>query len=1299
MTLSRVAILISLLAGTVAAGLPNVRTTAENGVIIRRNGLYYNNRPLYANHGNPAFPYYWVFAGDRPMLRFGGDPWMDGTFFCGYQRADGRTKWLADFKSVEARYAGGRMEWVLADPELAGVVVRFHGMPLGEGTGMAAQAVVDGAKPGDHLIWLLGGAYRKDWVGKYDALADWATEVRQEGFNPAHCEGNSVRVENGVIRVEPPPGNRRRYTLAACDTPSELRVVDADFWTKPDALFASQDPKRAIAFGITPVENGRPVTWCARSRPEAEKAAPVDVASSYRAAWERVEALRTRVVVNTPDPHFDAAVMASVPAVDGLWRTVANGHSGAGDWVGIFLGWRTSFGSVVYGWHDRMLIQARHFIAMQNTGDKPVACGEYHKFMAEALTCPSPDSRYYRKGRIGEGPYNMQTQFFDQLIEDWRFTADPEMEKLLRPALELHLDYVADCFDPDGDGAYESYLNSWATDNQWYNGGATVEETCYAWRGHLAARDMARRAGDTAAVKRHEAKLALIRKGFFEKLWVAESGHPGAYREQGGHGRLHPDPWLPSIFLPPDCPGLLSPEQLASTLHFSEYGLGYETRPLGGVRIWDSNWVPGNWSLREMYPGDNYHLAQGYFVAGLPERGFEIMRGNYHESAFESPVPGNTGVWYGGTDFSDCVTPFARAVVCGLFGYRPDRPNGLITIAPQIPAAWDHASISHPEFSLSFKRGSSNSRLEVELKNPCAMELMVPFRGKKISSARLNGQTVKGEIRPGFSHSLFVVSAPASSKAVLELDVAEPMAQVEVESREVVCGEEVVLEAKGAEILEIRDSKGVLAQPRLADGKASGRVAAKAGHHRLVTKVKVGTVPQLRIFDFKVRDPKAESYAAEKNLLAAPAGAEWHCIDIAPQRNGRVTDIFRQEYLSPRPDTCSLRLARDGFRNWMGALIGFQPPGINLANTRSERPAPVYEGPLGDLALGDAFTLEAWVQADQLPEQGSCLLDMGELGLDTVPRGSLRVRCGDEVTANGLDILGGERVSHIALSYDRAKKKHEVYFDGVRLTRWQSDMANNAPLRLAPLIRVGADAAGGRRFCGAIKRIALSVGAAGAEALKGRNVDSPALPGALADWRFPEVGARSVASAVANAPTLTYTNIPHARSSGLPKPLLVENGELVAPQGARFKWNVGEKDIAFTSLWDNWPRKVTVPVNRKGESLWLLVAGSTNPMQVRIANAVLRFHYADGQTETLELVPPLNFWSLCKFIDRDYDMTREAFSLPHTPPSQVQLGSNCRTMIYGWKLRPEVVLKEVTLETLSQEVVVGLMGVSVCHLE
>jgi len=122
-----------------------------------------------------------------------------------------------------------------------------------------------------------------------------------------------------------------------------------------------------------------------------------------------------------------------------------------------------------------------------------------------------------------------------------------------------------------------------------------------------------------------------------------------------------------------------------------------------------------------------------------------------------------------------------------------------------------------------------------------------------------------------------------------------------------------------------------------------------------------------------------------------------------------------------------------------------------------------------------------------------------------------------------------------------------------------------------------------------------------------------------------------------------------------------------------------------------------VPAGRAAEAVWLLIAGSTNPMQTRIANAVLKFRYSDGAVENLDLVPPLNFWSLCPLGGRDYLYERDGFCLPKQPPPAAQLGNNCRAMVISWKLRPRVPLESITLESLSQEVVIGLMGVSLMN--
>jgi hypothetical protein len=156
-------------------------------------------------------------------------------------------------------------------------------------------------------------------------------------------------------------------------------------------------------------------------------------------------------------------------------------------------------------------------------------------------------------------------------------------------------------------------------------------------------------------------------------------------------------------------------------------------------------------------------------------------------------------------------------------------------------------------------------------------------------------------------------------------------------------------------------------------------------------------------------------------------------------------------------------------------------------------------------------------------------------------------------------------------------------------------------------------------------------------------------------------------------------------------------GRIMTSQNVPFHQIGTEKNIAFTSLWDNWPRSVTIPVNRTAETAWMLVCGTTFPMQTRIANAEILLRYSDGLEEVLELIPPLNFWALCPWGGEDYNYALDAFCLPPQPPPAVQLGRNCRAMVLSWKLRPGVRLNDVTLVTLSQDVVIGLMGISLLN--
>ncbi|MEI7903155.1 MAG: hypothetical protein WCK89_23190, partial [bacterium] len=685
------------------------------------------------------------------------------------------------------------------------------------------------------------------------------------------------------------------------------------------------------------------------------------------------------------------------------------------------------------------------------------------------------NSRFFGAGFINYPDipqvYEFQTQFFDDAVRAWRASADPALEKMLRPMLELHLERCRACFDPDGDGIYESYNNTWPNDSIWFNGGGTPEQSGYVYYGHRAAADMCRRTGDPAGAAKHDAIAAKIKKAVNALLWMPERGQFASYVEPWGHKRQMPDAWVYAQHVPIEA-GLATPEQAWQAMFYTEWAMERFKLPYGEMRQ-TSNFVPGQWSIRELYPGDNFAMALGYFLAGQGDEGWSLLRGAMLESMYGDGVPksgysqesgrfnlvnhispGGLSHPNGAIDFIDIMTPYVRALVEGLFGYRPDYPNGLVRIEPAFPSSWERASIRTPDFALTFK----DQTYTLALTKPAAVRFGIPVRAAKVKGVTVNGKPASFSIEPWAGCGMLRVEVPATRVAALHIETegaAKPL-------------------------------------PALEEDRTVGRPG-----HRLVLNKLDGAVPRYQLV--KIHVPER---ANAKMLREAPSDAAWTPLDISAALNGDLRAIFKQRYASPRPERVSMRIAYDGWGAWTFA-----------------------------------------------------------------------------------------------------------------------------------------------RFWG----IAT-----------------------------PEIGMEKVLAADAKAE-------------------LILDGQLVTPQHARFRVPLPDNNIAFTSLWDNWPDHVTVPVNAKGEAVWLLVSGSTTPMQGKIANAVIRFRYADGQQETLDLVPPENFWSLCRFGNVDYTYARDGFSLPKEPPPIVQLGTNCRAMVYGWKLRPGVALKEITLETLSLDVVIGLMGVSIMN--
>ena len=180
--------------------------------------------------------------------------------------------------------------------------------------------------------------------------------------------------------------------------------------------------------------------------------------------------------------------------------------------------------------------------------------------------------------------------------------------------------------------------------------------------------------------------------------------------------------------------------------------------------------------------------------------------------------------------------------------------------------------------------------------------------------------------------------------------------------------------------------------------------------------------------------------------------------------------------------------------------------------------------------------------------------------------------------------------------------------------------------------------------------------------------------------------------------------------SGLRK--LVQNNLLQTKLGVSFQTPSVGRNIAFTSLWSNFPKKIEIPLSGSASNAYLLMAGSTNQMQSHFVNGRITVEYTDGTCDTLELINPENW---CP-IEQDYYVDGKAFKLDAPRPYRLHLKSGLVSNnlekdlkirgVYGrkidggagvllnMKLNNRKTLKKLELETVANEVIIGLMSIT-----
>jgi hypothetical protein len=175
----------------------------------------------------------------------------------------------------------------------------------------------------------------------------------------------------------------------------------------------------------------------------------------------------------------------------------------------------------------------------------------------------------------------------------------------------------------------------------------------------------------------------------------------------------------------------------------------------------------------------------------------------------------------------------------------------------------------------------------------------------------------------------------------------------------------------------------------------------------------------------------------------------------------------------------------------------------------------------------------------------------------------------------------------------------------------------------------------------------------------------------------------------------------------------VVGGVFTIPQGIPFATpSTDDKNILFTSQWDNYPHDAAVPLAGKASHAYFLMAGSTNPMQSRMVNGTVTVTYTDGSKSVLQLKNPENWWP----IEQDCDNDGFAFNTDATKPLRVHLKTGEVTddnkkftgikgfaskgvdggaaTVLDLPLNRSKELKSLQLSTLTNDVVIGLMAVT-----
>ncbi|MFP9112710.1 DUF4450 domain-containing protein [Flavobacterium sp. RHBU_3] len=634
----------------------------------------------------------------------------------------------------------------------------------------------------------------------------------------------------------------------------------------------------------------------------------------------RIKLSRT-LKITTPDPYMNPLGATISMAADGIWDEQVWLHGAIG-WRMQLNGWRAAYTGDALGWHNRARTHFDNYAASQVTDVEPIYAHPQQDTVLDLTRALKKwGTPMYSNGYICRNPnnntqmhhYDMNLVYIDELLWHLKWTGDLAYAKKIFPVIQRSLAWEKRNFDPDGDGLYEAYAATWASDGVMYNSGGTTVGSAYNYRANATAAEIATLIGENPAPYRNEADKIL--KAINEKLWLENQGWWAEYVDFMGNKMVHPYAGVWSIYTAIDS-GIHNPfKAYSATSYVDQYipHIPIKADNLDGEynAIATSSWMPYCWSTNNVAFAETGHTALAYWQAGRANEAYNLFKGAVLDGMYLGNSPGNIGQisYYDAArgesyrDFGDPIGVYSRAVVQGLFGIAPNLLHNEITVQPGFPGDWKFAEIQHPDMGYSFKR-EGDKDVYVFSNNfgkALKLHLQVKALNDAIEWIKVNGKKTKWLLKDGIEAPLIEITFDFTQKCTVEI---------------VWSGKKIWLEN--------RNIKHDFDQfEKREQGQMSWWVPME-NYHKL--------------------EPEPFPSEYDSASLNKSVKHEYVPVNIDSALNASVTDIFKNRYLTPRSPYTTMQTPVQGVGEWCHPKLTYKIDDTGLRNAIKNE---VLETPFG----------------------------------------------------------------------------------------------------------------------------------------------------------------------------------------------------------------------------------------------------------------------------------------------------------------------------------------------------------------